>query len=181
MLHNVVMITAILETDNGSIFATPFFPEDLTFLDVIAIASFILAIVSIILSIYISHISNATQKKLLEDVASRAIERYNAQQEVSNSKLQQKRKQLSSETKRNAKKILQHIFKDARKNSHSEPWILGAYFPNKLNGIFNFDETISIMHEWKKKGYIKWSNELSISTKVFVLEEGEIIEDINSR
>ena len=181
MFYSVMGLTATLETEKSSIFATPFFPEQLTFLDVIAIASFILAIVSIILSIYISHVSNATQEKLMDDVASRAIERYNTQQEAPTSKPQQNRKQLSSEAKRNAKRILQHIFKDAQKNSYEKPWVLGAYFPNKLNRIFSSDETISLMHEWKKKGYIKWSNGLSISTKVFILEEGKIFEDIDSR
>lgn len=181
MFYSVMGLTATLETEKSSIFATPFFPEQLTFLDVIAIASFVLAIISIILSIYISHVSNATQDKLMDDVASRAIERYNTRQETPNTKPQQKRKPLSSDAKRNAKKILQHIFKESKKNSYNEPWVLGAYFPNKLNGIFSSDETILLMHEWRKKGYIKWSNGLSISTKVFILKEGKILEDINSR
>lgn len=169
-----------VETVKKSIFASPFFPEQLTFSDVLGIVSVILAIISIILSLVIYKLSNDTSEKLAEEAARRAFEKkYNAEERttVEMSKIVN----LNKEQCKTVKKLINQLIKRAKKNSITDPWVHAASFPIQLKNEFNEEETVRLMYEWKDKEFISWTGTLENSTKVFILRGDLIIEDIDSR
>lgn len=173
----------VAESTKESIFLSPFFPEQLSFSDVLGIVSVVLAVISIILAIVIYKLSNDTSEKLAEEAAKRAFEkRYNAEgvlnkksSELINVTL------LSKEQSKAVKKLINQIIKRAKKNSTTDPWVHAAIFPIQLKNYFSEEETVRLMYEWKDKAFISWMGTLENSTMVHILKGELLIENINSR
>lgn len=170
-------------TIKTSIFASPFFPEQLSFSDVLGIISVALAIISIVLAIVIYKLSNDTSAKLAEDAARRAFEkRYNAEKTSNEKSSALISATLSSQEQRKAvKKLVKQIIKRAKKNSTTEPWVHAAVFPIQLKNYFSEEDTVCLMYEWKEHAFIRWIGTLESSTMVYILKGELLIEDINSR
>ena len=171
------------DTTKKSIFASPFFPEQLSFSDVLGIISVALAIISIVLAIVIYKLSNDTSEKLAEDAARRAFEkRYNAE-EASSEKSSEftSATLLGKEQCKAVKKLINLIIKRAKKNSAATPWVHAAIFPIQLKSYFSEEDTVCLMYEWKEKAFISWTGTLENSTMVYILKGELLIEDINSR
>lgn len=164
-------------TIDKSIFTSPFFPEQLSFSDVLGIISVILAIISIILAIVIYKLSNDTSEKLAEEAAKRAFEKqYNIEQlnKSANTNV------LTKEQRKYVKKLITQLLKKSKKNSANQPWIHAASFPIQLKEYFNEEQTVHLMYKWMDKKYISWNGTLENSTKIYILEGDSIIEDIDS-
>ena len=178
------MMRESVETVKKSIFASPFFPEQLTFSDVLGIISVILAIISIILALVIYKLSNNTSEKLAEEASKRAFEKkYNAVERTTVEGIVETSKiiNLSKEQCKAIKKLINKLIKRAKKNSISNPWVYAASFPIQLKNLFTEEETVRLMYEWKDKSFISWTGKLENSTKVFILRGDLIVEDIDSR
>lgn len=177
------MIQDSVETTTMSIFESPFFPEQLTFSDVLGVVSVILAVISIILTIVIYLLSNETSEKLAEEVARRAFEKKYNEAERANEKSVKiyRNVNLNKNQYKVVKKLINQLIKKAKKNSLSEPWLHAASFPIQLKDEFTEEETVQLMYEWKDKKLISWNGALENSTKVFILRGDLIIEDIDSR
>lgn len=115
----------------------------------------------------------------MEDVAEKAIERFNKSPDGIGYK--HNAVDIADNKKNSAKKAIKRIIKEAKKHSQTEPWVEGAYFTNRFDGILDPDEVITLMHQWKDKKYIGWSNELSVDSEIYIKKEGELLEDINTR
>jgi len=171
-----------VDTLKKSIFASPFFPEQLTFSDTLGIISVILAIISIILAIVIYILSNNTSEKLAEEAARRAFEnKYNAEGKSTEKKEIYRKVNLNKNQYKIVKKLINQLIKKAKKNSLTNPWLHAATFPIQLKNEFTEEETVRLMYEWKDKELISWTGILENSTKVFILRGDMIIEDIDSR
>lgn len=171
-------------TVKGLIFASPFFPEQLTFSDVLGIVSVILAILSILLALVIYKLSNDTSEKLAEEAARRAFEKkYNVKERASTEKTVETSitVNLNKEQRKAIKKLMSRLIKRAKKNSIVNPWIHAASFPIQLKNEFTEEETVRLMYEWKDKAFISWTGTLENSTKVFILRGDLIVEDIDTR
>ena len=165
-----------------SIFASPFFPEQLSFSDVLGIISVILAIVSIILAVVIYKLSNDTSEKLAEEAARRAFEkRYNAERSSSEKSSELiSTPLLNKEQCKAVKKLINQIIKRSKKNSTTEPWVHAAIFPIQLKSYFSEEETVRLMYKWKDKAFISWTGALENSTTVHILKGELLIENIDS-
>lgn len=173
-----------VEPVKKSFFASPFFPEQLTFSDVLGIISVILAIISIALALVIYKLSNDTSEKLAEEAARRAFEKmYNAVERITTEETVEASKtvNLSKEQCKAIKKLINQLIKRAKKNSIANPWVHAASFPIQLKNEFTEEETVLLMYEWKDKAFISWTGTLENSTKVFILRGDLIVEDIDSR
>ncbi len=183
VLSSDKMIQESAETTTKSIFESPFFPEQLSFSDVIGIISVILAVISIVLAIVIYLLSNETSEKLAEEVARRAFEKkYNEEERTTEKNVNIYRTvNLNKKQCKVVKKLINQLIKKAKKNSLSNPWVHAASFPIQLKNEFTEEETVQLMYEWKDKMLISWNGALENSTKVFILRGDLIIEDIDSR
>lgn len=184
MFCMVVLATGeIAGSTHKSIFASPFFPEQLSFSDVVGIISVVLALISIILAIVIYKLSNYTSKKLAEEAARRAFEKRYYAEGLSSEKYSEliSVTLLSKEQCKSVKKLINQIIKRAKKNSATEPWVHAAIFPIKLKNYFSEEDTVRLMYKWKDKSLISWSGALENSTEVHILKGELLIEDINSR
>lgn len=170
------------ETAKKSIFTSPFFPEQLSFSDVLGIISVVLAIISIILAIVIYKLSNDTSEKLAEEAARRAFEkRYNAAGALGEKSSESMNVTfLNKEQCKAVKKLFNQIIKRAKKNSITDPWVHAAIFPIQLKSYFSEEETVRLMYKWKDKVFISWTGTLENSTKVHILKGESLIENINS-
>lgn len=171
------------ETIQKSIFASPFFPKQLSFSDVLGIVSVALAIISIVLAIVIYKLSNDTSEKLAEEAARRAFEkRYNAEGALSEKSSESMSVTLlSKEQCKAVKRVINQIIKRAKKNSITDPWVHAAIFPIQLKSYFSEEDTVRLMYEWKDKGFISWTGTLENFTKILILKGELLIENINSR
>lgn len=172
-----------IQTVKKSIFAKPFFPEQLNFSDMLGIISIILAVISIILAIVIYKLSNDTSEKLAEEAARRAFEKkyYTENRLTENNTEITKNFNLTKEQRKVVKKLINQLIKRGKKNSSINPWIHAASFPIKLKDEFTEEETVRLMYEWKKKAFISWDGTLENTTKIFILKGDLILEDIDSR
>lgn len=163
------------------LFSSPFFPEVWSFADVSGVISILLGIVSIILSLIIYKLSNATSEKLAEDAARRAFEK----QQKSDGKMldydEKNRKTFTKEQKKKIKKKLSVLCKNAQRYSNGKLWVHAASFPITLKSELNEDEVVELMYEWKNNNIISWGGNLETSTQVFIDRSELLIEDINSR
>lgn len=172
-----------VKTVTKSIFAKPFFPEQLSFSDMLGIISIILAVISIVLAIIIYKLSTDTSEKLAEEAARRAFEKkyYIENRLTENTAEITKKINLNKEQRRVVKKLINQLIKRGKKNSSINPWIYAASFPIKLKDEFTEEETVGLMYEWKEKAFISWDGTLENTTKIFILKGDLILEDIDSR
>lgn len=170
-------------TTQNSIFASPFFPEQLSFSDVLGIISVVLAVISIVLAIIIYKLSNDTSEKLAEEAARRAFEKQNNVERESTKKSEEYIKviRFTKEQSKVVKKLINQLIRKAKKNSIDEPWVHAASFPILFKNEFSEEEAVHLMYEWKEKSLISWTGMLENSTKVYIKRGDLIIEDIDSR
>lgn len=171
------------ENTKNSIFVSPFFPEQLSFSDVLGIISVVLAVISIVLAIIIYKLSNDTSEKLAEEAARRAFEKQNNIEGGLTNKSEESIKvvRFTKEQCKIVKKLLNQLIKKAKKNSIDKPWVHAASFPILLKNEFSEEEAVHLMYEWKEKSFISWTGTLENSTKVYIKRGDLILEDIDSR
>ena len=150
-----------------------FWPKSMSFELLCSIVSVVLGFVSIAISIVLYKISNDTSKKLAENAAKLAIQYSN--DNYINDNYDFEKKQI-----KRIKKRINSIFKEGKHNSSTNPWVKASsilyYFRNELSE----DKTVALILKWKNLGYIKWDNNLEISTQIYLENKNGMLESIDS-
>lgn len=138
-----------------------------------SLVSILLGVLSIIISLILYKVSTQTSKQLAENAAKLAID-YSNTSKTDNTKIELSQKQFKI-----LKKQISKLYKAAKKNSKSQPWVNAAAVPVYLKCVLNEDKTVALMKQWKENNYISWQNDLDITTKIFINNKEDLIESIN--
>ncbi len=141
--------------------------------DYLGIISVFLSVNSIMLSIFIYKITDKTFKKTIEN-SFKTILQSNEEKAAFKSETSMKGSQLEK-----ARKILKRLFFIARLKSGNQVLRINTLdILYSLKKFFNEEQIVSILNNWKEKHYINWDGILEVSTRITILDENDLLQNI---